>query len=254
MALFTDGNLSDIDDLRAYDSSILAVAGSEGVDVDAKLSLASDEIGAELDEFLVRRAGGASGGPREGPRLSQVVVTPPLKQWHTLWTLVLVYGDIRGNHVESRYEAKWKELERRARWVKDSLFRIGVGLVDAPLPKPEKPEVGSAAGPQGPGTYYLRVCWRNSRGESGSVSDLVTYSLTSGGTLVVRTGTPPAGVCGFDVYVGTEPKEVFRQNNDMLEAGTEWRMPEVGPVVGPRPGSGQTPQRYLRNDRVLQRG
>ena len=44
MALFTDGPISSIEDLRGTTPQLLDVASAEGIDVTRKLALAQDEI------------------------------------------------------------------------------------------------------------------------------------------------------------------------------------------------------------------
>src|SRR5262245_31116544 len=92
MALFTDGPVSCIADLTARDTQLLNVAVAEGIDVTAKLALAQDELELELGALMSRvNAGDFVWSPL--PISGSVVVTPPLKLWHTLRTLELVYED-----------------------------------------------------------------------------------------------------------------------------------------------------------------
>ena len=55
MMLFTDNTISEATDLRSYESDIFELAGTEGIELSAKLKLASTEIGLELEEFLRER-------------------------------------------------------------------------------------------------------------------------------------------------------------------------------------------------------
>ncbi len=255
MSLFTDGNISGLEELRAYDTGILEVAGAEGVDLAAKLSLAATEIGIELEEFLRKRAGGGAGlvgQPYLG--LENVVVTPALRQWHTLRTLALIYADIRSNHVRTRYAGKEKEYRQRARWAADSLYRIGIGLVNSPLPKAETPEVETVPGTLAGATYYIKVAWRSAAGEAGAPSEAAVHTVETEGLPAVRAVGPPANAAGFDVYAGTSESGVTKQNTDPVEPTAQWVMPETGLVSGAEPGTGQEPGWFLRNDRVLQRG
>jgi len=227
MSLFTDGNISGLEELRAYDTGILEVAGAEGVDLAAKLSLAATEIGIELEEFLRKRAGGGAGlvgQPYLG--LENVVVTPALRQWHTLRTLALA----------------------------DSLYRIGIGLVNSPLPKAETPEVETVPGTLAGATYYIKVAWRSAAGEAGAPSEAAVHTVETEGLPAVRAVGPPANAAGFDVYAGTSESGVTKQNTDPVEPTAQWVMPETGLVSGAEPGTGQEPGWFLRNDRVLQRG
>jgi hypothetical protein len=246
MALFTDGNASDVADLHAYDAAVAEVAAAEGVALQAKLELAMQEIGAELEEFLVRTTGGQAA-------LSQVVVTPALKQWHTLRTLSLIYGDIHHSHVNRRFERKWTDYRMRARWAAETLFRIGVGLVSEPIPKAAAPRVRTLAGGLDPGTYMVKVAWVNARGETGAASDPVVWTLASRGALGVRAVDPPSAAAGFHVYVGGSERELARQTATPRGLETEW-VSGAELERGSTAPTGQEPEQYVRNDRILRRG
>jgi hypothetical protein len=91
MALFTDGPVSTIEDLRAYDSQIGDIASMEGIDVQQKLALAQEDLSIELERLLDGRHG-----------LEKVVQTPPLKLWHAYRSLELVYRDAYFTHLNDR--------------------------------------------------------------------------------------------------------------------------------------------------------
>jgi hypothetical protein len=48
MALFTDGTISTLEELRGYESGLYDVASIEGIDLSQKLVLAHQELGVEL--------------------------------------------------------------------------------------------------------------------------------------------------------------------------------------------------------------
>jgi len=255
MALFTDGGITQISELEAYDSALLRVANAEGVDLTAKQNLAGSEIGIAIEEFLVRRTGMLpSSDPASGQALGNVVVTPPLKQWHTLLTLSLVYSDVEGNHVKGRYAEKAQEYRRRAKWAAETLFRIGVGLTFRPIPRATQPVVRTVSGAEPVETYSVEVAWRNSAGESGAPSEALVYTTETAGVIGVTAAAASAAVTGFDVYVGLSDGELTRQNSEMVARGAEWVMPAGGLVAGAPLPAGQSPDRYVRNDRVLRRG
>jgi hypothetical protein len=52
MALFVDGNPSQLTDLANYESAIVEVAATEGIDLTAKGTVAALEIGLDLQRFL----------------------------------------------------------------------------------------------------------------------------------------------------------------------------------------------------------
>jgi hypothetical protein len=255
MPLFSDGKISDIDDLRAYDSALLDMAGAEGVDLGAKLSVATAELGVELEEFLRKRAGSDSGSlSQTNAELSHVVVTPALKQWHTLRALSLIYGDVRSRHLNSRYEGKWKEYKRSSQWAAEMLFRTGVGLVHVPMARAETPEVRVLSGTLPATTYLVKVAWRNRLGETGAASETVVKTLDDAGVLGVKAVDPPENAVSFDVYIGCSETQITSQNDSPVEPGQEWIMPETGLTSGADVPAGQDPDWWLRDDRILRRG
>jgi len=255
MALFTDSTISEAKDLKNYESDILELAGTEGIELSNKLKLASDEIGLELEEFLRQRAGGGETySSNSGLRLEQVVVTPALKQWHILRALELIYHDVQDSQIASRFEGKSKDYQRRARWAADTLFRIGVGIVDLPIPRAAIPDVRSLQGSTGGATYQVSVAWRNDRGESGAASPAAIVTVVSSGVIGVRAKAAPEGVSGFDIYAGRDASSMAKQTSTPLAPGDEWVMPDAPLVEGAPPPAGQEPDWWLRNDRVLLRG
>jgi len=91
MALFTDGAIASIEDLRGHDTQLLNVATVEGIDVTRKLALAQEELGVEVAGLLEQTM--ISGQLSAPPAIEQVVVTPPLKLWHIFRTLEMFYRD-----------------------------------------------------------------------------------------------------------------------------------------------------------------
>ncbi|MCP5112649.1 MAG: hypothetical protein GY953_17635, partial [bacterium] len=198
MPLFSDGNISSLDDLRAHDSAILEMAEAEEVSLTAKIEIGATEIGIELEEFLRKRAGGGGSFTADpGAGVSQVVVTPALKQWHTLRTLALVYGDVHGSHFKGRYEEKWKDYQRRSRWAAETLYRTGIGLVHRPVARAEAPELRVLSGSTPPATYHVQVAWRASSGGNGAASDVVIAPVVATGVIGVKAVNPPPNAESF---------------------------------------------------------
>ena len=76
MALFVDGPASTIDDLTDQDAGLLGVSQTAGINVSTKLRLAQEEIGTDLQLWLIRpRSMETFWGPVT--KLDQVVVTRP---------------------------------------------------------------------------------------------------------------------------------------------------------------------------------
>src|SRR5260370_23923411 len=126
MAPFTDGPIHTSGELQNYDTAILNVASTEGIDVTSKGILAQEEIATELllflnrnsnfdPQYLVRRRIG----------VGDVVLTPPLRRWHAYETLALVYRDAYNNQLNDRYQGKWKEYAEFASNAAETLFEAG---------------------------------------------------------------------------------------------------------------------------------
>ena len=127
MALFVDGEISSLQDLRNHETSILDLASSEVIDLGSKLVLAQNDLAIELAGFLERN--------QETARWSgvqHVVITEALRVWHTLHTLELTYRDVANTQVIERYSAKLVLYSELARGARKRLFEGGVGLVSAP--------------------------------------------------------------------------------------------------------------------------
>jgi hypothetical protein len=225
MALFTDGTIAALTDLKQYESSILDVAHTENVDVEDKLDLARREIGLELTAFLLRR--NASYGVRR--ELKSVVVTEPLLHWHAVHTLSLIYRDAYNSQLNDRYRGKWQEFAQLAERAQRLLFDIGVGLTRAPISKAEPPMLGSQFGGLLPAaTYYVKLAGQSSAGTTGSWSDCVAVTVLPGSRLVVTMPVLPAGVTGGVIYAGQSEQTLTRQNDAPLGAGAVWVQPESG--------------------------
>jgi hypothetical protein len=102
--------------------------------------------------------------------------------------------------------------------------------------------------------YFVRVAWVNAAGQEGAPSDTVPFETTDGSQLAVAVKNPPANVTGWTVYVGATAGGTVRQNSGPLLLGQPWTLPPWGLVAGQPAGMGQGPERFVVDDRVLQRG
>lgn len=246
MALFTDGTISTLEDLRAYESAIFDVANIERIDLSKKQLLAQEELETELNSLL-RQQG-------EEIELTQVVVTTPLRQWHVFRSLALTYRDAYNSHLNDRYQGKWQEYERLSGWAQKKLLETGLGIVVTPIPKATRPEVRATAGGLAAGTYWVQVAWTGDKGDEGCASDPTNLAVEAGSGLAVSAGSAPENVRGWNVYVGLRAEDTRRQNGQPILPGVEWQTPERGLVEGVPAGTGQAPDFFLTKRRVLQRG
>ena len=119
MALFTDGAIASIEDLRGHDTQLLNVATVEGIDVTRKLALAQEELGVEVAGLLGQAM--LSGQLSAPPAIGQVVVTPPLKLWHIFRTLEMFYRDAYNSQLNDRYAGSGTNT---ARWRSGRTIRL----------------------------------------------------------------------------------------------------------------------------------
>src|SRR5580700_4736433 len=115
--LLTDGNPNDSVALTVYESAILEVAHIERINLDVKLTLATEEISEDILDVLLdhTQADDPESAIRRMIGVTGVVVTPQLKRWHALHTLEIVYRDAFNNQLNDRYLAKFQEYQALSR-------------------------------------------------------------------------------------------------------------------------------------------
>ena len=250
MALFTDGAVAGIEDLRGHDTQLLNLETVEGIDVTRKLALAQEEIGVEVAGLLGRAAN--SGQLAAPPSMGQVVVTTPLKLWHVFRTLEMVYGDAYNNQLNDRYAGRRDEYRTMAKWAYEQLIQSGLGIATNPVQQAAVPVVQASAGRLAEGTYYVSVAWTNAAGEEGASSVPATIQV-SGSSFAVQTAAP-SNVKAWNVYSGTIPATMTLQNWPPLTPGQTWVQPDTLSTTGRAAGSGQAPSYLLPVPRTIQRG
>jgi hypothetical protein len=250
MALFADGPLTTADALRSYESSVMEVASTEGIDLGAKLELAHAEIGTELLAFLVRQEE-MRGARRE---LDGVVATEPLKQWESVHALALIYRDAYNSQLNDRHKGKWLEYARLAKAAGERLFEIGVGISRMPLHKAKAPVVTPAVdGGLAEGAYLVSVAWRNGLGEFGAWSDPVEVFVAPGGGFeVAMQGSEPSAV-GYAVAASV-PGEAMGLQESNAPLGFSWILGLGGLAQGSTALPVQTPDYFVTSRRSLFRG
>jgi hypothetical protein len=264
MALFTDAPISTLDQLAAQDSGVLDVASNEGIDASAKISLAQEELGVELVSAFSRSALSRTSPSTWWPgsvatalsilQLPNIVVTPPLRLWHTFHTLVLVYRDAYGSQLNDRYAAKWKEYQSLAKQASAMLFQTGIGVVSDPVAVAGSPEIALLSGPHAASVYYAQVAWLNSRGEEGMASPVASINAPDQNSIQVTPINAPSNGVAWSVYVGVAINSITLQNPTPLGRDQAWLQLPSGLVQGRSPTSGQAPNYLSQVPRFLQRG
>ena len=251
MALFTDGSICSTEDLRQYESSILDVASTEGIELGAKLKLAQREVGVAITAFLLDQEAGRS----YARELSNVVVTDALTQWITLRSLALTYRDVYNIQSNDRYLGKWKEYERLAAAAGVRFFQVGVGIAIDPVAQSGLPDCGSTGG--GTlllSTYYVQTAWRSAAGSVGAPSESLPVTTYPGTLLTVRAVRPPANAVGWFVYAGQSEDEMRLQNSTPLAIGETWTLAASGLGGGFDGKPGQAPSFYVTRTSEWRRG
>jgi len=253
MALFSDGYISNLSDLRDQETGLLDTAHSEAVDLTTKLRLAQEEIGVEVVAFLLEHGRGVC-GEESIRQLTHVAVTPALKHWHTFQTLALAYRDVYYNQYNDRYAAKWKEYSRLGRSSASLLFDSGVGVVLDPVERAAAPVLNWAPGTMTAGTYYVRASWVSATGTEGTPSETAALVTEESTQLVVTPPAAPAKAAGWNVYAGVVAGETTLQNDSPLAPGSSWILPVTGLRTGRKPEEGQSPDVYVTISRTFRRG
>jgi hypothetical protein len=254
--LLTDGNPNDIDDLLVYETAILGVANTEGIDLNAKLGLATEEISEDVLDVLLdhTRAFDPQSTTRRIRGVSDVVVTQQLTRWHALHTLEVVYRDAFNNQLNDRYQAKCIEYRELSRNARDRTYHFGIGLVLIPLPQAQCPAFSFVAGLIPATTYFVQVSWVSAAGQVGAPSNPTTYDTPADSLAVVTAVNAPFAATGFNVYMGLTPDAITLQNSAAIAAGTSFTLPSSGLVTGVAPGSGQAADVYVVGGPMLRRG
>jgi hypothetical protein len=254
MALFTDG-ISTIPDLTSQDSSILATAQTENIDLAVKLTAAQQQLGIELTTILQQsNTYDWQFWLQPQPQLNNVVVTPPLQLWHVFQAMFMVYQDAYFNQLNDRYKSKRDQFQQMAKWAMDKLIETGLGIASDPLPQAATPQLTSITGGEPGATYFVSTSWLNVEGEEGQASAAGCLTTTAGNALVVQPVNPPSNATGWNVYVGLTASTMTLQNTTALALDQVWV--QAGPAItaGQAPSTGQAPD-YLRAlPRIMQRG
>jgi hypothetical protein len=254
MALFNDGPLSFTLDLQTTENGILNVASTEGIDLAGKMALAQSTIANELVLFLLRRSTirDFEWNVRRTRGTCDVVVTQPLKQWHVLKSLAMVYRDAYNNQLNDRYLNKWNEYEKLAKGSQETYLQIGVGLVADPLPKPAGPFLSAISGPGTEATYYISVTWVNAASQESAPSDVTNVASLDGQQVIIAMANAPANAVGWNAYAGQAPDGLGLQNDAPIEIGASYALSAL--QVGLAPGNGQPPTWFFVDHRVIERG
>jgi hypothetical protein len=250
MKLWADGPPNDLESLREAEAAALESAGSEGLDIEAKLKQAHEQISSEITMFLVRE-GRAEGSCSEA--LAGMLVTEPLRRWHRMKTLELLYREAQHTVMNDRYEQKWKEYERQAGIAAATLLESGVAFAVAVPAATEL--VSELAGYGGVAAQY-RVAVRlvDSAGNEGPRSNELGLDASNGELWAVRLSGAGNGAAGWNVYAGADSDALAKRNAEPLLLEESWVVPVDGLPVALPDGAGCAASYYVRRQPRLRRG
>ncbi len=260
MALFMDGPACTITELTEEDSGLLATAESVGINVTAKLRLAMGELRSELEAWLIRPRASMSAVPglawSQPARVTQVVVTPELKRWEKMQALSMVYRDAYFSQLVDRYQGKWDEYAKLARYARDQFMANGIGLVSDPVPVADVAVLGTMTVPsqQAGGMFYASVAWVNAMGQEGAASAAASITVPAGSVMTLMAENAPPNATGFNVYVGTVPAMMPLQNSALLPVGGSFTYLPGMSSSNQMAGTGQKPDYVRPLPRTLLRG
>lgn len=257
MALLTDGNPNTTTDLTVYESAILNVAATELIDLNVKLTLATEEISEEVLDILMdhTRSYDPQSTLRRQNGVSDVVVSSPMTRWHAVHTLALVYRDAFNNQLNDRYLPKMKEYQRLSANAREHTIKLGIGLASTPIAAAVVPALSTAISEGTADTvYYVAATWVSAAGQEGAPSPVTTFETGAGTTLVVEAVNPPGVVTGFNVYAGLSSTALTLQNASPIGVGGSFTLPGSGLATGAALGNGQTADLYITGGPTLRRG
>jgi hypothetical protein len=253
--LLTDGDPNDTIALTVYESAILDVASVEAIDLDKKLTLATEEISEDVLDILLDHS--RTVDPLTNIRriigVSDVVVTSQMKRWHALHTLAIVYRDAFNNQLNDRYQAKLAKYQELSRNARTHTIQYGIGLALNPVPQAQQPMLTTISGSGQAATYYVQTSWVSATGQEGAPSQVTALGIAAGQDLVVQPSSPPQVATGSNIYIGATAGTLGLQNSSPVAIGNSFTLASVL-VAGIAPGSGQAPNVYVVGGPMLRRG
>ena len=263
MALFTDTNIISLDDLLQYETTLVQIASSHGIDVNTKIGLATSAIGNKLMLWLLNL--GISDPQwinRRRLGLSTVVVTPPLRRWLCLESLSYFFAEAYNIQLNTRFQGKWSEYRQMSGAAADSTMFSGVGIVYKPLPQPALPLVTVAPGVLAAQALFVQTAWTDEVGNESAPSPVNGMVLPANSAVAVAMAegpsrTPPSAV-GWNVYLSSTSTGLSLQNMAPIAIGSNWSLPTAGvnndSGLTSTQNLGQSPEFYIRMSKQIQRG
>jgi hypothetical protein len=259
MSLFIDTDLRLIPELACYESSIVDVANTEGIDLSAKVEIAKAEVGLKLQKFFEGLSGSDPNSEWQSPTarkltIANVVVTDALKVWNIYEVLAVTYRDAFHRQLNTRYEALYQEFSKLTESAERTCLDVGVEIVYNPIPAGCAVSTTIPGGPVTGGGWFLSIAWTGANGAEGMPGPIIQYAVPEGVSMAVNVVNPPSNASGWNLYAGQTEASLSLQNDAPIQVDSDWSLPLSGFRAGVRPGTGQKPDQILKRKRVLRRG
>lgn len=257
MALFVDGPVVNVDLLTEYDSNVLAVSAAEGINLTTKISLAQEVMHLELQR-LIRRSEFSSHNflwvSRRGAE--NVVWSKGLKVWQVYESLRQIYRDAYYSQLNDRHRARAEEYAILANRSRRDLVEFGLGLASFPIRRPARPVAAYVPASESGGTFYFSVSYLNELAQESAGSQLLSVDVTDGNAADLTLTLPvPPDVIGWNIYAGTAPEQMVKQNDQPLLPGSDWcYLPSLAVSGGQGIPEGQPPDQHWPLNQYMQRG
>jgi hypothetical protein len=262
MALFTDTNIISLDDLLQYETTLVQVASSHGIDVNTKIGLAASATGNKLMLWLLNV--GMSDPQWSNRRLlglSTVVVTPPLRRWLCAESLSQFFSEAYNIQLNSRFQGQKSEYRQRSGEAANSTLLSGVGIVYKPLPQPGLPLVTLATGTLPAQALFIQTAWTDALGNESAASPVsgMVLPTNSAVTVAMAQGSPaPPSAIGWNVYMSSTSTRLTLQNMVPVAIDASWSLPSTGvnnsSGLASAQNLGQGPDFYIAISKQIQRG
>ncbi len=259
MALFTDPDVIALGDLLQYESQLVQVSTTHGIDVETKIALAASDISDRLMLWLLNTgAADPQWLQRRQLGLTTVVVTPPLYRWICFASLSKFFAEAYNVQLNTRFEGKWTEYQEQAQGGADLVFQSGIGIAYSPLARPAMPNVQIGTGDLLATSLFVQTTWVDIKGRESAPSAVNGQLLPNLSSLAVMpaaaNGAPPSAATAWNLYASTTDANLSLQNATPLPLSSAWQMPSTGLVSGSSPTGGQAPDFYVALSRRVLRG
>ncbi|MFL6451365.1 MAG: hypothetical protein ACJ746_27365 [Bryobacteraceae bacterium] len=258
MALFTDSDVVTLDDLLQFESSLIQVSSTHGIDVETKIRLAVDEIGDKILLCLLQAGAPSQWMGTTELGLCNVLVSSPLYRWICFNSLARVYAEAYNVQLNTRFQGKWTEYQQQANQAANLVMASGIGVVTHPLPKPGLPTISMCQGTIAVPAIFVQVAWTGNQMQESAPSAIAGAVLNGAAEIKIALSEIstdiPESATGWNVYAGTAQERLTLQTETPQRLDQFWQIPPSGLVSGRKPRLGQSADLTIVFSKRLQRG